>query len=143
MAFITAQDLTPVVASSIQQKPGSLSDYWLQIIKDSVTRAYNDIVTAFAARGFSLDLILQWDRGVEFNTDIGLWWSLRIGKVPEGTQRADRRDELKSLALTVGGKAQDPDLPYGQVHTVIPEGTDLGLFSLDPNDTRIGVPTRF
>lgn len=72
------------------------------------TKAYNDIIAALMARGYSAGDVSDWDRGEEFNIDLACWWAINDAGVTEqfddrDLAKLDRRAELLTCAITVGG----------------------------------------
>lgn len=77
------------------------------IITQSIQEGYEEIVSALAARGYSISQIESWDRRARFNIDLALFWSLTKGVISqlpfETIRQLDRRKELESLTPTVDG----------------------------------------
>jgi hypothetical protein len=74
-------------------------------------RGYGDILTIMQERGFLKSQIDLWDRAVEFNRDLAIYW-LMIDQVNTETGdvwplKYDRRKELKTVSFTVAGALQN------------------------------------
>ena len=127
----------------------SLATHWNSIVTRSRTAAYGFIVNKLLARGFTKAQIDQWDRGEEFETDIGVWWCLERGAAqnPDAQNEAqlaekklDRRWELDDIVFTIGYAVVEPEGTYGQV-TTGPMDTSGDMFVPDPDDPRRGEVT--
>lgn len=88
---------------------------WDAIIARSNIAAQNAIRGALIGRGFNDDQVNAWDRAEEFNVDIALFWALyKKGVSSEDDTLAtrfaalDRRAELATVDVTVGGVVQQP-----------------------------------
>ena len=76
MSFITSGQLKTRVANALKVDENDLPGNWDQTIEDAATDAYREIVGKLMARGFTQAQIDAWDRGAEFQRDIGLFWNL-------------------------------------------------------------------
>ena len=104
---------------------GDLLPFWSSIITRANQAAYQEIIARLSERGFIFATQIQyWDRGVEFQTAIGLWWCLVHGAalatdsyqaqaLDKEKQQLDRRWELKECAVLIGMVWQDPTGPVG------------------------------
>ncbi len=127
MAFITDNDLKTKLAANLKVADASqLPAGWTQIITDSNAAAYANIVGVLSARGYTGAQIASWDRGAEFNSDLGLFWCLVKGAGLHGNDatfidKLDRRKELEDVAIMNGGVLVTPDtggaVGYGQFDT--------------------------
>lgn len=125
-------------------------------------RAYQEIVTALAQRGYLLAQITQWDRGAEFERDMTTWLNLSMGGLgqnidPKFIDRFDRRkelhgserDEIKPVSLTIGGLFTAPAGTAGTVQSgPINTSDDVFVFpdpttSDDPPGPGRGKPIRW
>lgn len=163
--FIQDADLTSALRDVLQRAggaQGNLRPFWNSIITNANNKAYWEIVERFMHRGYSKAIIDQWDRGAEFQRDIGLWWALEMGLAmdpetynPEALKpyQLDRRSELetgqeqgsfrKGVLLTIGGVFVQPDTSVAQaVSGGFDTSGDMFVWP-DPNDTRIGNPSKF
>jgi hypothetical protein len=71
-------------------------------------KAYNEIIAALEARGYSAVNVAGWDRGEEFNLDLACWWAITDVGVTENFDdkeltKLDRRPELKNCPIMVDG----------------------------------------
>ncbi len=83
------------------------------IVPDCHARAYGDIVSLLSARGYLPAQIAAWDRGLEFEQDLALYYALMKGASlfkfdPELVKTYDRRGELCHVNLTAAGVFQAP-----------------------------------
>lgn len=146
--YITDADLKASLASAVHVDSSSLSPFWDDLVSKSNQAAYQDVVTGLMGRGFTFAQVNAWDRRVEFNEDIGIYWCLLRGGLTadygEGWKNLDRRKELTSVFLTINGIMQNPGNQPGQPEfdfTPIGSGqqqTGNDLFGLDPTDPRLG-----
>ncbi len=157
VGWISFDTLSQYVKDHLQKSQAeSLKPYWDSIITAGIRSGYLEIVSAFASRGYLKSVIDQWDRGAEFQQDIGAWWALkRLGIVRADTlgqanlDALDRRKELYGdppdvlpVILMVGGVVQIPTGTFGQPNFgAIDESRDL--FKMDDNDPRRDLITRF
>ena|ERR1051326_3827970 len=152
--FITYQDLLDSLRSFLQRTTkdsGELEPFWTSLATQANQAAFQDIISGLVGRGYSLDQIALWDRGVEFQTAIGLWWLLEYGlgmdsesynEVALKKEQLDRRWELKTINFTILGVFQDPKTKYSMT-TTGDLNTSKDLFvPVCPNDPRIGQPMR-
>jgi hypothetical protein len=156
VGWLDEGDLSDYVKDHLQKaKTEQLKPYWDSIIRQGVTSAYYEIVSAFALRGYTKAQTDQWDRGREFQLDIGAWWALkRLGVMHSDVlgqanlDALDRRPELRgtkeipAVPLIVDGEILDPAGTYGQPNYG-PLSTTDDLFVMDPYDPRIGEVTQF
>jgi hypothetical protein len=81
--------------------------YGETIIEDSRRAANQEIYSVLLGRGYSDAQIEDWDRGIEFERDLALFWCLVKGGalvIEDTRMRAlDRRKELQEVSVTVGG----------------------------------------
>lgn len=118
-------------------------------------RAYGDIVTRLAQRGYTLAQITSWDRSAEFETDLTVFYALSMAFVNTTVDlkflaQFDRRQELSggpdmpAVGLTINGVFQDPLGTAGQPQ-VGKEDTSRDVFSWpDPGDSdELGKATIF
>lgn len=88
---------------------------WDHILPDAARAGNNAVVGGLSARGYSRKQIFAWDRAEEFAADIALFWALVKGGVgrddpemPALIAALDRRAELETAAVTVGGESVEP-----------------------------------
>jgi hypothetical protein len=123
--FLTDAQIAIALANRLKQSPNKMPTYWMEIVTSSHASAYQDIVGAFVARGFNATQINAWDRGIEFERDISLYYCLVAGGVLEvyNGKELDRRRELLSVQIFVNqvwqkpAAATDPAGLPGQVMT--------------------------
>lgn len=114
MAFITDAQLKTQLAAALKlASSASLPVGWDDIIAKSNLAAYQTIVAKLSGRGYTAAQIAGWDQGAEFNTDIGLFWCLvkgagLHGNDPTFINKLDRRAELDTCDVMVGGVLQSP-----------------------------------
>ncbi len=119
--FITDAQLKTKLASNLKvADETTLPAGWDGIITDSNSSAYQDIVSHLLNRGFTSVQINQWDRGAEFESDIGLFWCLvkgagLHGNDPTFINKLDRRAELDTVSVTIGGEIVLPGGSSGEV----------------------------
>lgn len=109
--FITAQQLNLAIHDTLQKADAvPLTGYWLTFINLALNWSYNEILQRIGQRGYSKTLIDQWDRGAEFQTDLGVWKALQwlstqtSVKVNQAALTLlDRRKELSGGTNTSGG----------------------------------------
>jgi hypothetical protein len=120
MAFTSTAILATRLANHLKLAGGSadLADFWTNIISDSLNSAYLDIVSALMARGYTKAQVDAWDRGSEFETDIGLYWCLVKGAGLHGYDSTyikllDRRKELETVLLLDGSSLLETSTETG------------------------------
>lgn len=115
--FVTEDQVKQALADILQVAVGTLQAYWARIVADAREAAYQDILGALTARGYSAGQIAQWDRGAEFQRDIALYWcgvkratvaAQTQGQLLDRLDRLDRRKELATVAVMIGGVVVDP-----------------------------------
>ncbi len=83
--------------------------YWVTIVADAQTSAYQEIVGRLIERGFTEAQINSWDRGAEFELVIMKYWALVNGGGLSGNyddrfiKMLDRRRELDDVMIAVAG----------------------------------------
>lgn len=94
--------------AALAVEPGALAD--------ANAFAGNEVVGRLLQRGFTLAQIDAWDRRVEFNTTVALWWLFTFGGVPyvgndQRVKDFDRRKELSDplTALFIGNVLVNPN----------------------------------
>lgn len=111
--WITNAVLKGKLADLLSQDVGDLLPKLDSVIADSNAAAAGEISGALFARGFTVAQIDAWDRRVEFNTDIGLFWCLTKGGMLANfsdlfIQKIDRRKELVTLPVLISGVLAQP-----------------------------------
>lgn len=127
--FIQDSDLTIALQNTLQKQ--SLDSFWGPIVTAANQFAYNTIIDRLIMRGYTAAQIGMWDRGVEFQRSLGLFFALThpaaiSAETPyskEFVSVFDRRDELSGnsnkkippCAVAIGGAFTEPMTKYGQV----------------------------
>ena len=101
-SFISDDELFDLVAATLHKTVSDISrdaPFWRKIVVVANSKAYNEIVTRLAERGFTTKQISNWDRGIEFQRDIGRYWALNDGAglgayEDKFIDKFDRRKEL-------------------------------------------------
>jgi len=150
--FIADTVLQTALEAILKVAQGTLlvnTPYWGNIITASNLSAYNSIVTNLQAQGFTPQQISLWDRGIEYNTDIGLYWCLIKGAALHSyddkfMNRFDRRKELNPAVVTNGGLFVYPQGPPEMISIITQDGSqDQFGTPEDPQDPRAGKVVRF
>ena len=119
MAFTTDTVCLQDLADALQKGgTADLTDFQISMSSKSHAWAYGEIVSALTARGFLIAQITQWDRGNEFERDLSLYRSLCHGGVGQNIDEKwaktfDRREDLKTVVLTISGVLVQPTGPTG------------------------------
>lgn len=151
MAFLSDEQLTASVAEALGlTDPALLPVQWADIIPKANHDAQADIIgTLVDGRGYSLTVAQTFDQSEAFNRAIGVYWALTFGgglhNLPDATiKRFDRRGELKTVGVLVGGVVPvDPDTAGQSIH--IGSGrlkTSGNIFGQSPGGIRTGPVTR-
>jgi|SRR5579863_1710946 len=149
--FVTDADLLSHAADRLHKSTSDpqLGSFWSSLATDANNRAYQDIVMRLAQRGYTLAQIGQWVGGYAFQLDLGLRYILGNGALLDNAddkKLLDHLHEAKELdSLTPLDGTYKPMFPAGTIGNVTtgPLDTSQDLFILDPNDSRIGGPTRY
>ncbi len=152
MASITDAQLLTALADRLKvTSANELPAYWAgTIVPNAVNAGYQDMLGALLNRGFSKAQVDAWDRAAEFNLSQSLYWAMVNGGVtldqahPDALKALDRREELKSVLVFVGGVWVQP--PAGNPGLVTTAGPSLagGVFAWpDPDDGQLGTPTHW
>ncbi len=138
--FITDAVLNNAVCDEIQKARGTLTVFWPGIITQANVWAYNEIAARLVARGFTLAQVTAWDRGAEFQTDLGVWKAIsdNAAMAPNTYNFAalaakDRRDELsgnqakkiEACIVTASYVFQVPTNTVGNVNTGPMQGAGI------------------
>lgn len=149
--FVTDSAIRQRLASLLKTDAGKVPAYWDIIISDSNLAAYQEIVGRLAERGYDAGQIASWDRGSEFEIDIGLFWSLVKGAGLHAyddkfIKNLDRRAEIDDVIVLAAGviilpnnSAQGTKIGWGQVSTVNERFSQD--FTNENNDPNFGQPT--
>jgi hypothetical protein len=135
-SFLTDAELKASLAATLKVDSSSLAAYWDTLITECNQAAYLDVRGGIIQRGFTSTQADSWDRGKEFQRDIGLYWLLVKGAGlheydQKFVQLLDRRNELKSVLIEVAGGANQT--PAGDPSTSIftPFSTDNDAWTLE------------
>lgn len=135
--FLSDTDFRATVAAALKVDPANLARYWDAELQRCHESAYKDIRGALLVRGFTAAQADAWDRGAEFERDIGLYWACvrGIGAMaldPVALDRLDRRAELMTVMVEVaGGATQNPAATPGRISAGM-----LGTTDADGNHDR-------
>lgn len=160
--WLTDFQLQQVLLDQLQKSNASnsatLEPWWEGVVSRANLWAYWEIVGRLAERGFTKSQIDAWDRGQEFQQDLGLWRAISqlAAMQPDtysakGLESLDRRKELtgserediKPVGVTSGGLWQDPAGVPGQVSTGgYDQSQDMFVWP-DPDDSRLGEVSEF
>jgi hypothetical protein len=137
MPFLTDTEFRQSLADTLKVNAAELGGYWDRLCQEAHLSAYRDVRGALLMRGFAPGQIDQWDRGAEFERDLGLYWALVRGSNVHSfdqtaIDRLDRRKELETVMVELAGGA--PQVPAGT-----PPRIEFGVLSTtdaDGNDDR-------
>ena len=112
-APITTAEMATRVADFLNQESAGLPPRWASIIEDSLKSAAAEVLGAFKARGFSDAQYAAWDRSREYVIDVAMFWALTKGGALANysdafLRKLDRRPEMATVAVTVGGVIIQP-----------------------------------
>jgi hypothetical protein len=151
--FLTDTELKATIANILQQDPAAMPSFWDDIITNANNAAYQDIYTNLVRRGFTIAQVVSWDRGKEFQKDIGTYWALlrggALGAFGEGYKGLDRRKELEAVELTINGIWQQPGGIVGGLENTFAQiatgdyNTGTDMFVPDMQDLRRGQITQW
>lgn len=113
--FLDPKDFRQATADTLKVNVAELGEYWDRLCEQAQQSAFRDIRGALITRGFTAAQVDTWDRGEEFERDIGLYWVLIRGAgvqrlySSEDIAKLDRREELKTTLVEIAsGAPQDP-----------------------------------
>lgn len=130
VGFITREDFRQSLADTLKVSVPELGANWDRQCEEAMRSAYLDIRGALIQRGFTAAQISLWERGAEFQRDIGLYWALvRSGStVPMDDrilERLDRRKELMTVVVEIdSGEPQVPAYSPPRVQVGVIGNTD-------------------
>lgn len=140
MAFTTDAAIKTDVAAALKLASSSdLPAWWDTVIPRAHTAAYQEIIGALLARGFTKTQADTWDRGEEFERHLSLYFAFTS---PQGygsfdlnaVKLWDRREELKSVLIYDAGTWITPGESPGTVGTGRIDA-DAGIFNpIDQDD---------
>jgi hypothetical protein len=126
--------------------------FLMSIVQQANASAYGYIVRGLASRGYGpVTQIPQWDDGANFQKSIGAFLALTdngsLGNAFDDKflEKLDRREELKTVQVTIGGVWKAPDGTTVLEIDVLPVATNTDYFgpAMCPGDPRIGEPQRW
>lgn len=153
--YITADKLFTYVSAILHRSQVSVqkeAPFWQTICDQACSDAYGYIVRGLTARGYgSASQVPLWDDGANFQKAIGAFLALETGGAlgaydDKFVEKLDRREELKTVQVTIGGKWQAPDGTGGSPFAITGGQLDSSgdeFVPFDPNDPRRGEPTRW
>lgn len=111
--FLTDDEFRESLAITLKIDVGRLGKHWDLLCQEAHKSAYFDVRGALLARGYAASEVDNWDRGPEFERDIGLFWALLRGSRfhnygTDVVDKLDRREELKSVMVENLGTVQIP-----------------------------------
>jgi hypothetical protein len=147
VAFNAESVITGDVAAALKVATADLPSWWATVITRCHTAAYQTIIGALVARGFTKAVADTWDRGAEFERTIALYFCFTS---PQGqghfdlqaVKEWDRREELATVQVFVSGAAVDPTTSVGVVG-VGRVSTTVGVFNPFTADDDNEGPMRF
>lgn len=112
-SFLTDAELKTSLAATLKVASGDLPAYWDTLVTECNSAAYLDVRGGLLQRGFTSTQVDAWDRGKEFQRDIGLYWLLVKGAgLHEYDQKfvmlLDRRKELQTVIVELNGESHTP-----------------------------------
>jgi hypothetical protein len=146
--FVDDATILQLVSDRLQAAGvANLPTWWASTVLTCHQWAYNEIVAALAARGFSAAQIAAFDRGKDVEIDLSIFRSLSAGGSlanydDKFIRSFDRRGELKEMAVLNGGAWQYPTESQGTVGSGTMD-TNSDLIVLDPDDPRLGRTTHW
>jgi len=147
--FITDTELTVIVADRLKMSTNQLPPYYTStILPRASTAAWQEIQGRLLARGFTLAQIEAWDRGAEFQGDLGTWYAIvssgfYAGFDKETLKLMDRREELDTVQVFTDGVWKRPDDTQGGATQGAPITTGNIFNWPDPNGPQTGEYTRW
>jgi len=141
MPYVSDGQVLTMVADVLKVQPADLPAFWAAtIVPQANERAFATIQSELLRRGFTADQVDAWDRRVEVNRDLAIYYALRRGGAYAGYDEAtvqsfDVRADLKTELLSVSGVWVKPvgDFP-GLVATAGPSAYG-GIFNWPTEET--------
>lgn len=135
VGFLTREEFRQSLADTLKVSVSDLGSNWDRQCEEAMRSAYLDIRGALVQRGFTAAQVLAWERGAEFQRDIGHYWALvRSGAaVPMDDrilERLDRRKELMTVVVEIDtGVPQapaysPPRVQVGKIGSVDSDGNE-------------------
>lgn len=118
--FTTEAVILQDVADALRKEVAELPAWWQGLVRRCQASAYQEIVGVLIARGYAKSQIDQWDRGDEFERSQALYY---LFSTPQGggmfdkeaIDRWDKRKDLRTVLLSIGGKWQRPGESPGTI----------------------------
>ncbi len=113
--YITTAELKTALAQAYQTPDEEELGIGAVTLANAVRFGYNEIIDRMTRRGFSQGQIDAWDRRVEFNTQLSLFWCFAYGGVPTSgddkwVKNFDVRKDLNEVGLFIDGLKVWPTL---------------------------------
>jgi hypothetical protein len=157
MSYLADADALEGVARALKMESASalLTDapYWEQLVADANAAAHQEVLGQLLQRGFTKAQADAWDRRVEFQRDLMMYWALTKGGALESfsdlfIRALDRRKDLLSVQVFIDGDFVNPlrgSSAPGVCSFGPSRGTAAGtIFNWpDPDDDRLDQPTRW
>ena len=131
--FITSATLTQAIADRLKlaNGVGDLQQWTYSIIADALTASYQEILGRLLRRGFTLAQANSFDRGAEFQNDLGVYYfwtrtGIYGGNNVDAVKALDRRKELNSVIVFNAGVWVDP--PQAAAGQAVVGRQDDGMF---------------
>lgn len=121
MSFISDESLRSHYAARFH-KYGT-TGAWSRLASEANSWAYREIVSALTARGYSISQVESWDAGAVYQKSLGLYYMLLIPGpdqeplAPDVLKTFDRREELKTVLVTISDVVKNPTELPGQPST--------------------------
>lgn len=146
--WISDADLKSALADMLGKTSASLVGKWTDIVTAANVAAANDIAQRLLARGYSAAQIDAWDYRAVFNRDIGLFWALvKGGGLADysdvGINKLDRRKELDTLAVLIGGAVALPAVDATTGGFAVGGGDFIDTLVADGGRYRFNMNTEF
>ena len=114
--FLTVDQMKQAIADTLKVDLSALEAYWTNLATECNRSGYLDVRGALLKRGFLAAQVDAWDRGAEFQRDIGLYWAFVRGVGLHNYDQSfidklDRRKELETVMVEIDGGATQ--LPSG------------------------------
>ena len=112
--WVSTPDIRAKIADKFQISDPSLMKIKDTLIDDSSRAAALEIQSFWLVRGYTIAQIDTWDRRIEFNLDLAMFWTLTKASVSHGGDQntinyLDRRKDLSDhLIFTIGGIPVQP-----------------------------------
>lgn len=158
MSYLTDAAAMDEIAALLKAagKDDLLADapYWETIVSRCNLAAYQEVLGSLLQRGFTRAQVDAWDRRVEFQRDLMVYWALTDGGALESfsdlfVRAKDRRKDLLTVQVFAGGVYVNPLAGVGGPGVCsygASEGAAGGaVFNWPPSDgsVELGKPTKW